>query len=674
MRSDKRSIFATTLGASVVVLLLTLGPAAASAAPGTNTWTPITGGISAKALPGAKAFGTTPTTTPEAVSIILKEQNLSRLEADVDGGMKSFLSVGQFATTYGQPPSFIAQLDDYLGRFGITTSVYADDVDVKAYGTAGEFDTALSVHQREYHVAGQPGRDGARGVRPQTVHSPTQAPQLPYRLARDVEAILGLDNYGPYVSRAVRGPVRPGTASSGHGSTGCVMATPHLIDPDSCHTPSYFATQYGLDGLYSQGAKGQGVALGIVTLAPLDTTAPAAFWKDLGIQTDPHRTLTVVNVDGGPAVTPTASGETDLDVEQSGALAPDANVIVYQAPDTTTGFADGFFAAASANLASTVSSSWGLAETMIQSEIDTGTLTRGVVTAFDEAFLELAAQGESTFIASGDTGAYTAYGEIRTTNLSVDDPADSPYVTASGGTTTPFNAVISTKATSNVKASVSVSSQRTWGWDYLWAPIAKVTDEPLVTAVQSNVGGSGGGYSVFESMPSYQQGVPGTQNFSDVEYLTPIDYETYVPGLSEPTAWVFTPNPKVEHGTGTGRAMPDVSTDADPLSGYLLYAPTLVHTTTLILDGDWGGTSFVAPQLNGSTAVIDSLLGHRVGLWNPWIYSFATGTNSPFTPLDQSGTSSDNIYYTGTARTVYNPGSGLGYPNLTKLAADFASQ
>ena len=64
--------------------------------------------------------------------------------------------------------------------------------------------------------------------------------------------------------------------------------------------------------------------------------------------------------------------------------------------------------------------------------------------------------------------------------------------------------------------------------------------------------------------------------------------------------------------------------------------------------------------------------GHRVGLWNPAIYSFATQPSSPFTPLDQSGAGSDNLYYSGTAGTVYNPGSGLGYPNLSALATDFA--
>jgi subtilase family serine protease len=78
-----------------------------------------------------------------------------------------------------------------------------------------------------------------------------------------------------------------------------------------------------------------------------------------------------------------------------------------------------------------------------------------------------------------------------------------------------------------------------------------------------------------------------------------------------------------------------------------------------------------APQLNGSAALIDQYVGHRVGLWNPVIYSFAASADSPFTPLDAAGASNDNLYYTGTPGQIYNAGSGLGYPDLAMLAGDF---
>ena len=164
----------------------------------------------------------------------------------------------------------------------------------------------------------------------------------------------------------------------------------------------------------------------------------------------------------------------------------------------------------------------------------------------------------------------------------------------------------------------------------------------------------------------------GTHNFHGVEYLTPTDFQVIAPGLKEPTAWNFNPTPGVSQGQDSGRALPDLATNADPYSGYLLYEPSFAGVGQPVLQGGWGGTSFSAPQLNGSTAVIDSFLGHRVGLWNPSIYAFASGSSSPFTPLQESGTGSDNLFYTGNPGQLFNPGNGLGLPNMNQLAADFA--
>jgi subtilase family serine protease len=63
-----------------------------------------------------------------------------------------------------------------------------------------------------------------------------------------------------------------------------------------------------------------------------------------------------------------------------------------------------------------------------------------------------------------------------------------------------------------------------------------------------------------------------------------------------------------------------------------------------------------------------------VGFWNPQIYRFAASAASPFRPLDTTGITNDNLYYTGTAGALYNPGSGLGTPNIAALAQSFAAQ
>ena len=653
------------LGAATIALPLTAASSAVASSPGPNTMVQVQPGISAASLPGATPFGTTPPSTPETVSFVLKEQNRVQLAASVERGIKSYLSVSQFAREYGQPQSNISALQSYLAGFGITTQVYADHVDVVANGTAGEFDSALSVQQHDYVVPALPSRSGMQAIPAQFVHGTTQSPQLPYRIAQNLVAILGLTNYGPFGSQAVH--VDPSLTKPVAGSSNSCLALVGL--PDACNVPSNFAANYGLNRLYRQGAAGAGQTIAIVTLAALDPGAPQYFWQNIAGVPASNRTVTVDNVDGGPGAPSDAAGtgETDIDVEQSGGLAPDANVIVYQAPNTDYGFADAFFQAASQNIASSVSASWLESETYLQAGIASGTETPGYEAAFDEAFLEMAAQGQSGFIASGDWAAYTATADIGTTNLSVGASPDSPFITAAGGTTLPWTGTLTGPDGS---ATVTVPSQRTWGWDYLWPAIASTNGIPLASAAESFVIGSGGGFSSIEPTPIYQLGVPGTQQFSAVQYLTPTDPQT-VNGIVEPTAFSFNPTPSVTHGFGSGRAVPDVSTDADPETGYLLYEPSAVPAGSPILQGGWGGTSFVAPQLNGSTAVIDSYLGHRVGLWNPAIYSFATGPNSPFTPLEQSGTGSDNLYYTGTPGVIYNEGSGLGYPNLAKLAAAF---
>jgi kumamolisin len=647
-----------TVAASVAA---TSGAAQASSTPAPNTPETVPTGLLASSLPGASAFGSTAPSTPEQVSFILKERDISQLESSVTGGKTSFDSVSQFASKYGQSSAVVGALTSYLANFGITTSVYAGNVDVSASGTAGEFDAALTVKQQNYHVPAQHGSDGY-AVPAQTVYSATGAPELPYRLSQYVLAVLGLTNYAPFSSHAVHVDSTP-TYSSSSSS-----------DQPGSYLPSDFAANYGLTPLYKK-ANGSGETIGIVTLAALDVGAPEYFWQNVANVPATGRTVTVDNVDGGPGAPSDASGtgETDLDVEQSGGLAPGANIIVYQAPNTDPGFIDGFFSAASQNVVDTLSSSWGESETYVAAAVAAGAETVTYEAAFDEAFLELADQGQSTFVSAGDSGAYDASGDLGSTNLSIDTPGDSPYVTSSGGTTLPWSGTVTGP---DGTAAVSVSSQRAWGWDYLWPAIASTSDESYAAAATANVVGGGGGFSVVEPKPSYQDLVSGTSNYHGEQYLTPTDFQPVVSGtnFTEPTSWTVTSTPPLVSGSGSGRTEPDLSADADPYSGYLLYEPSFAGVGQPTLQSGWGGTSFVAPQFNGSTAVIDSYLGHRIGLWNPSVYSFAAGPASPVTPLSQASSSNDNIFYTGNPGELYNEATGLGVPNLAKFASDLAQQ
>jgi subtilase family serine protease len=600
-------------------------------------------------------LGLTPAGSNERVSFILKARRLRQLELSVESGRDHrYLPVRQFAGTYGQPAAHVSALRRYLARHGISSQPYADGLDVSAAGTAAQFDAALGTAQENYLVPAVKAAGGQRGIAAQTIHAPLRPAKLPPSLARFVLCILGLNNYSAATSDIVR-PLE--------GASPDVKYTPH-----DKQRPEAFARDYGLDPLYHKGHDGAGQTIGIIALASVNPHVPGFFWRNiLHLKVPAHR-ITLVNVDGGAGPVSLANGsmETTLDVEQSGGVAPGAHIDVYQAPPTDNGFADAFYTAASQDVAGSVSTSFAVSETQIALQIATHRWPAAYTPAFDQAFLELAAQGQSTFAASGDTGAYEARDDAGTTNLSVQSPADSPFLTAAGGTTLPGTVKVTAHGT---VTKVTVPAQRVWGFDYVWR-LWKIfgAKSEAQWAEGEVLNGGGGGYSATEPMPLYQRATSGTRQFKAVRYLTPAKYKN-ISGLRLPTAWKFDPAPQVTAGTGTRRAVPDLSTSADALmGGYEVYDPQFKPTP---IQG-FGGTSFVAPQLNGAAAVINSYLGRRAGFWNPAIYRFAGRPGSPFTPLGMTGTSNDNLYYTGTPGRPYNVGSGLGVPHLFRLAEDFA--
>jgi kumamolisin len=101
--------------------------------------------------------------------------------------------------------------------------------------------------------------------------------------------------------------------------------------------------------------------------------------------------------------------------------------------------------------------------------------------------------------------------------------------------------------------------------------------------------------------------------------------------------------------------------NADPETGYLVVSSS-DNPDGFISEG---GTSFVAPQLNGISALLTQSLGHRVGFWNPQIYLlqdvFGGSRWSPFNDIHGG----DNWFYAG--QPGYEPGSGIGTLNVANL-------
>ena len=619
-RFRRWSLAVASLGTS----LLVMSPTASAAQQPASKSSPVV------------VFGDTPQNTPVTVSFVLRIRSEPQLQHFIQHlqlpgpQFRRYLSVSEFASRYGQPLPVIQKLQSYLGQYGIHTTVYPDHLVVTAQGTAGAFDQALKVRLKnmQYHH--------------KIFHGTSTRPALPTQFSHAVLAILGLTNYASFTDNLV----------------GAIGSTPETSNtqapPAGMLTPQFVASHYNLTTLYNHDNLGQGHTIGIVTLAGFQPSDAYAFWHFIHVSVMAKR-ISVVNVDGGAGVPSLSSGsaETTVDVEQSGALAPQAHIIVYEAPNAGGyGFVDAYFTALSQNQAGSISSSWGTSETAVQKAVSLGLESPNYYLAFNEAYMEGAAQGVSMFAAAGDAGAYSASrAPGGPTNLSVGMPSDSPYVTSAGGTTLPGTQVYP-------KFSVTIPYERTWGWDYLypyWHDLGASSEASWAT---SHVVGGGGGYSALYPTPWYQANVPGVNRFTAIPWLTPINGNT---------AWQFNPDPSLIQGQATGRNIPDLAMNADPQTGYAVYS-------TLFGGNDWrkiGGTSFVAPQLAGITAVINGFVGTRVGWWNPQIYSFAQHSPSPFHPLDASGATNDNLYYTGTAGSLYNPGSGLGTPNFGLLAQDF---
>jgi kumamolisin len=196
------------------------------------------------------------------------------------------------------------------------------------------------------------------------------------------------------------------------------------------------------------------------TASDLDT-----YFKGLGLTTP---SVVAVPVDGG-ANSPTGDangpdGEVMLDIEVVGAIAPQANIAVYFAPNTDAGFLDAITTAIhdTTHKPSVISISWGGPES---------SWTAQAMTSMDEAFQAAATMGITICVASGDSGSSDGV----SSGDHVDFPSSSPFALGCGGT--------SLQARGS-----SISSEVVWNDG-------------------ADNGASGGGVSSFFALPTWQAGL-----------------------------------------------------------------------------------------------------------------------------------------------------------------------
>lgn len=570
----------------------------------------------------------------KTITVALAPRNKAGLDAFVASladpaspNFRKFMTPQQFAAAYGQSADAVTQVVNYLQSKGFAAArVHANQLLITVQGTNAQIAATFGAAVHNYSLS---------GIRYQ---APANAPVIPAALAGVVTTVAGLSNKANFHSHSAslpkNGPLA-GDASSVTTLSGSVGGAPGKF------TVLDVASQYNINPLYGKGLTGAGKTIGIATLAGYQQSDAYAYWSQLGLSVSPTR-ITDVLVDGGPLPADgpgsDGAGETTLDVQQSGGIAPGANMRVYLAPNSDAGFLDVFAQAINENIVDVLSVSWGSPEIFYDAP---------TMDAFHTVFLQAAAQGIPVIAAAGDAGAFDINRSYTypqcTTLLTVDFPAADPAVLAAGGTTLPHTA-------QHRYGPVTVPTERAWGWDYLKDYIVGHYGSDLYYSSYFTVG-AGGGVSVQYALPAYQNGLAGVQKSANAQSMLCSAQFVGAPGTGY-LDLVDLP------GGVAGRNLPDVSLNADPDSGFVVY------------QNGWssgsGGTSFVSPQLNGILTLISSGLSGRIGPINPQLYAafktYGYKSGSPFKAI----TAGTNEYYRSTAS--YNPSTGLGSLDVSALA------
>lgn len=593
------------------------------------------------------------------VTVALKLRNSDEMMSLMQGLYTSggpqyhhFLSTADFQARFAPTAETVNSAMEQFRAQGLTVTRLSSNL-LSVSGSQAAMEKAFSVSLHTFEVPANGKNAGYR------FHAPTTAPQMAPALAANVEGVLGLDNrphYRPHIQRMPDGLTQHLSPESSQPAVGA----PNTPDRPGFWTVTDFADYYDVNPVYSQGINGKHTTVGIVTLASFTPSDAFTYWNGLGLTTDPNR-ITVVNVDGGPGAPSDNSGsdETTLDVQQSGGLAPGAKIIVYQAPNTDQGFVDAFAQAIDGNRADSISCSWGEWEIFPDQNSVTdpnNNRTETSLAAFNDLFIQAALQGQSMFAAAGDAGAYDANRIFPLPQfsavISVDNPADEPFMTAAGGTTLPVS--LRFRVPTGI-LTVTVNQEQAWGWDYLNGLCAALGAPDPVSCGTFPVG-SGGGVSSFVRTPFYQFFIPGIQKTQTGQAL--VD-NSQTPPLTLATL----------PGNFWGRNLPDVSFNADPETGYII--PYTSSQSGFVVLTRIGGTSFVAPQLNGVTALLDQSVHGRVGLLNFALYDlvrFGAGYRGKHPPL-RDITAGDNWFY--NAQPGYDLATGVGVLDVANLVQTF---
>ncbi|WP_042429043.1 S53 family peptidase [Streptacidiphilus anmyonensis] len=338
---------------------------------------------------------------PVTLSLALRDQAgltsfLQRVSDPHSAEYKHYLTVKQFADRFGATAQTVAQVTAYLKSQGLKVgALSANHLTLQADGTAAQVEKAFGTTLATYHDASAK----------QDFYANTAAPVLPASIAAAVTDVAGLNDYAHYHSDLARNT----------GAQASPQAAPKATHPGL--TPAHARSAYNVASAISSGYTGSGVTVGLLEFSAYSQSDVTTYDKGYSL-TPPAPT---VRTAGGGTTDTSGEDEVELDIEVVQALAPQASVKVYEAPNSDAGEL-AVYAALVSDDVPVISTSWG--------EYEAGE-TPSNLTAVNTDLQEAAAQGQSFYAASGDSGSDDA----GNGGTSVDFPASDPWVSGTGGTT-----------------------------------------------------------------------------------------------------------------------------------------------------------------------------------------------------------------------------------------------
>jgi subtilase family serine protease len=545
---------------------------------------------------------------------------------------RKFLKKGEFGELFGPSSGEVAAVDAVLRADGLDPGpVTSNHLMIPLSAPAALVNRAFHISLERYRLPG--GRE---------VFTTSSPPSISAAVSPDIESVLGLNDLVQLHSSLARTST-PAKASPHSARLGLSVAG----EPRPCDaaiaaaervgslTADRLASYYGLTPLYALGDFGQGVH---VALAEFEANLPGdidAYKACYGV----HTTVNYIVADApGPAAGP-GSGEAALDIENVIGLAPRATIDVYQGVSSpgSSDIYNVYSDIVTTDIDQVVATGWGLCEL----DLDAAGGGAGFLDSEQSLFDQAAAQGQTVFAASGDSGSSDCYpdsGSPSANLLSVDDPASQPYVIGVGGT------------------SIGATSETVWN-------DSKTADG----------GAGGGGVSAVECMPDYQP-------------------ESTTTGQSNTPGLISADSVKTSKcATGYMREVPDVSADADPQSGYVIYWTPDTKGGQASWLGGLGGTSAATPLWAAIAALTDSspfcadygstdrsqatLSDDATGLLAETLYYVA---DTPYAPFAFYDITSGNNYFAPAgiganagklypATVGYDMASGLGSPSVAYL-------